>query len=85
MVVYVRYAGGPVLWIWTFCSIGNETIETERLTVPHYQMHVRNFVLCPLYDIAPDLTMPDGRTISGLVHETGLDGLQPIAENYPWF
>ena len=64
---------------------GNETIETERLTVPHYQMHVRNFVLCPLFDIAPELTMPDGRAISGLMHETGLDGLQPIAENYPWF
>ncbi|MET4696464.1 2-amino-4-hydroxy-6-hydroxymethyldihydropteridine diphosphokinase [Endozoicomonas lisbonensis] len=64
---------------------GNETIESERLTVPHYQMHVRNFVLCPLHDIAPSLTMPDGRTVKALLQTTGKDGLKVIADQYPWF
>ena len=64
---------------------GNETIESERLTVPHYQMHVRNFVLCPLHDIAPSLSMPDGRTVEALLQTTGKDGLKVIADQYPWF
>lgn len=64
---------------------GNEIIENERLTVPHYQMHVRNFVLCPLLDIAPELTMPDGASIRTLVCEIGSEGLQAIAIQYPWY
>ena len=63
---------------------GDEIIESERLTVPHYQMHVRNFVLCPLQDIAPELTMPDGTSIKSLISETGSEGLRPVADQYPW-
>ena len=37
---------------------GNETIETERLTVPHPLMHKRDFVLQPLAEIAPDVVHP---------------------------
>ena len=64
---------------------GSETIESQRLTVPHYQMHVRNFVLCPLHDIVPELSMPDGRAIEALLQTTGKDGLEIIADQYPWF
>ena len=64
---------------------GNQTIESKRLTVPHYQMHVRNFVLCPLHDIAPSLSMPDGTGVKALLQGTGTEGLQVIADQYPWF
>ena len=37
---------------------GNEIINTERLTVPHYGMRVREFVLLPLAEIAADLVIP---------------------------
>ena len=37
---------------------GNETINTERLTVPHPLMHERNFVLTPLCEIAPQAIHP---------------------------
>ena len=63
---------------------GNEVIESERLTVPHYQMHVRNFVLCPLQDIAPNLTLPNGTSVSKLVQNVGSEGLEAIADQYPW-
>ena len=63
---------------------GNQVIETERLTVPHYQMHVRNFVLCPLADISPELVMPDGTTLGSLLEENGHEGLNVIAQSYPW-
>ncbi len=63
---------------------GNQVIESPRLTVPHYQMRVRNFVLCPLLDVAPDLVLPDGQPLRALVDELGYQGLSVIADNYPW-
>lgn len=39
---------------------GHETITTERLTVPHYDMKNRGFMLWPLFEVAPHLTFPDG-------------------------
>ena len=63
---------------------GNEVIMSERLTIPHYQMHVRNFVLCPLADINPELILPDGKTLAQLIAETGRHGLNVIASDYPW-
>ena len=63
---------------------GNEVIESERLTIPHYQMHLRSFVLLPLMDIAPTLLLPDGRSLKLLANNIDQDGLRAIAENYPW-
>ena len=39
---------------------GDEVIHTDRLTVPHYDMKNRGFMLWPLFEVAPDLTFPDG-------------------------
>ena len=49
---------------------GHETINTERLTVPHYDMRNRGFMLWPLFEIAPDLIFPDGISLKSI-----LDGL----------
>ncbi|ENR0231309.1 2-amino-4-hydroxy-6-hydroxymethyldihydropteridine diphosphokinase [Enterobacter bugandensis] len=38
---------------------GDEVINTERLTVPHYDMKNRGFMLWPLFEVAPDLIFPD--------------------------
>lgn len=37
---------------------GDEIINNERLTVPHYGMKDREFVLLPLAEIAADLVIP---------------------------
>ena len=37
---------------------GNTVIESERLTIPHPLMHLRDFVLMPLAEIAPDAIHP---------------------------
>lgn len=42
---------------------GNEVINTERLTVPHYDMKNRGFMLWPLFEIAPELVFPDGEML----------------------
>ena len=45
---------------------GSMTIESERLTIPHPLMHMRNFVLEPLAQIAPDAVHP---TLSRSIRE----------------
>ena len=42
---------------------GNDTLSTERLTVPHYDMKNRLFMIYPLSEIAPELRFPDGETL----------------------
>ncbi len=36
-----------------------QTIDTERLTVPHPRMHERAFVLVPLQELMPTLVVPE--------------------------
>lgn len=48
---------------------GDEIIQSERLTVPHYDMQHREFVIVPLYEIAPNLTLPDGKNVADLVQQ----------------
>ena len=38
-----------------------------RLILPHPRLHRRAFVLVPLREIAPDLRLPDGRSVSELL------------------
>ncbi|GAA5137689.1 2-amino-4-hydroxy-6-hydroxymethyldihydropteridine diphosphokinase [Thalassotalea piscium] len=54
---------------------GEQTINNERLTVPHYGLHLREFVLIPLVEIAPDLKLPDGTSISLLASIIDINGL----------
>ncbi len=46
---------------------GEQTLATPRLTVPHYDLHNRAFMLVPLLAIAPDATLPDGTRLDGLL------------------
>jgi len=46
---------------------GDQIIQNERLTVPHYDMKNREFVIVPLFDIAQDLILPEGEKVADLV------------------
>ena len=46
---------------------GQQCMQTERLQIPHYQMHKRAFVLYPLTEIAPQLIVPCGTTLTRLL------------------
>jgi len=58
--------------------VDQQTIVSERLTVPHPYLTQRNFVLYPLADIAPDLILPDGRDLRRLLASCTRDGLEQI-------
>jgi 2-amino-4-hydroxy-6-hydroxymethyldihydropteridine diphosphokinase len=62
---------------------GNQKLDIARLTVPHYHMHARAFVLYPLAEIVPELHLPDGRTLSELLSACPFEGLQRLAEAAP--
>ncbi|HAZ77234.1 2-amino-4-hydroxy-6-hydroxymethyldihydropteridine diphosphokinase [Pseudescherichia sp.] len=51
---------------------GDETIATPRLTVPHYDMKNRGFMLWPLFEIAPELHFPDGETLASVLARLGV-------------
>ena len=48
---------------------GNEIILNERLTIPHYDMHNREFVIVPLFEIASDLLLPNTQSLADLVKQ----------------
>jgi len=39
-------------------------LETDRLTLPHPQVRNRRFVLAPLLELDPNLTLPDGTALA---------------------
>jgi 2-amino-4-hydroxy-6-hydroxymethyldihydropteridine diphosphokinase len=60
--------------------VGNETIDHERLKVPHPYLTERNFVLYPLADIVPELILPSGVALSDLLAHCPREGLVILAD-----
>ncbi|NPD52351.1 2-amino-4-hydroxy-6-hydroxymethyldihydropteridine diphosphokinase [Klebsiella aerogenes] len=52
---------------------GDAIINSERLTVPHYDMKNRGFMLWPLFEIAPQLHFPDGLTLRVALENLGAE------------
>lgn len=58
-----------------------DIIENEALTIPHPRLHLRNFTLAPLNEIAPNFVHPVlKKTISELINNSKDDGKVDIIE-----
>ncbi len=55
---------------------GDRLIDEPRLKVPHYQMQARAFVLYPLAELAPGITLADGRALNDLLAQCPFEGLE---------
>ena len=52
-------------------------LKTVRLTLPHAELHKRNFVVVPLAEIAPELELPGLGRVDALAQQLGREGLSP--------
>ena len=67
--------GGPRTLDLDILLFGDEIINTERLTVPHYDMKNRQFMLYPLAEIAPELHFPTGESLQSVMTQLGAEPL----------
>lgn len=58
---------------------GTDVINTQDLQVPHPRMLQRNFVLYPLFDIAPELLLPDGSSLRSHLDSCPSHGLTRLS------
>lgn len=57
----------------------NLVLNTARLTVPHPGLELREFVVIPLAEIAPDMVLPNGTRIAKCAETIARNGLDIIA------
>jgi len=51
--------------------LGDLELTTDRLTLPHPEVTSRRFVLAPLLELDPDLTLPDGKRLDEALASLG--------------
>lgn len=54
---------------------GQHSISTENLVIPHPQLSFREFVLLPLFELEPLLTLPDGKKLKSLAEKCPQNGI----------
>ncbi|WNC72761.1 2-amino-4-hydroxy-6-hydroxymethyldihydropteridine diphosphokinase [Thalassotalea psychrophila] len=54
---------------------GDKIVNNERLTIPHYGMKVREFVIYPLAELNSNLVLPDGTNVTNLKIQLDDNGL----------
>lgn len=77
------YANAPRVLDCDLLLYDDVVMRTEKLTLPHPRMHLRSFVLLPLAEIAPkltlpSLTLPDGSNIVELVQTYLNQGIKKL-------
>ena len=50
---------------------GDLQLSTDRLTLPHPEVTSRRFVLAPLLELEPELTLPDGTRLADALATLG--------------
>ena len=51
--------------------LGDVSFESERLRLPHAEVTSRRFVLVPLLEVTPDVTLPDGSAVADALRALG--------------
>lgn len=65
--------------------LGDRVIDEPGLSVPHPRLHLRRFVLRPLADIRPELTLPiHRRTVKELLESLNDDPAQVVLVRRDW-
>jgi 2-amino-4-hydroxy-6-hydroxymethyldihydropteridine diphosphokinase len=70
---------GPRTLDLDLLHVAGQTVNDERLTLPHPHISERAFVLLPLNDLAPDLEIPDQGRVSDLLRAVDTQGCEVMA------
>ncbi|WP_111980197.1 2-amino-4-hydroxy-6-hydroxymethyldihydropteridine diphosphokinase [Algibacillus agarilyticus] len=54
---------------------GSHQIHHARLIIPHYGMHLREFVLYPLQELVGNLILPNGENLNNLIQQCPINDL----------
>lgn len=78
---------GPERWLPRTLDLdillyGDQVVNLPHLHIPHPRMHERNFVLLPLFDLAPDLALPDGQRVRELLQQCSRDGIWLLEDTH---
>ena len=69
---------GPRIIDLDLLLFADHEIDEPRLRLPHPELPNRDFVLRPLLDLDPTLTLPDGRPLQELLAHCPDNGLTPV-------
>ena len=72
------FANAPRILDLDLLLYDDETMQTEKLTLPHPRMFERGFVLLPLAEIAPGLTIKNHGKVADLAKECANQGVERI-------
>jgi 2-amino-4-hydroxy-6-hydroxymethyldihydropteridine diphosphokinase len=73
------FPGAPRTLDLDLLLYGDAVIDSASLRVPHPRMHERAFVLRPLAEIAPGVSVPGLGTAGQLLHACATQDVEPIA------
>jgi 2-amino-4-hydroxy-6-hydroxymethyldihydropteridine diphosphokinase len=59
----------------------SDIINEDDLTVPHPEMHKRGFVLFPLYEIAPEISIPGHGPVTDLLQSINAGDVEKLTES----
>lgn len=72
------YVNAPRILDCDLLLYGNVVQNTTKLTLPHPRMHLRGFVLLPLFEIAPQLSIPNHGKIAQLITSNLTQDIQKL-------
>jgi 2-amino-4-hydroxy-6-hydroxymethyldihydropteridine diphosphokinase len=70
---------GPRTLDLDLLHVAGQTINDDRLTLPHPHISERAFVLLPLSEVAPDLEIPGRGRVSDLLRAVDTQGCEAMA------
>ena len=70
---------GPRTLDLDLLHVADQTVNDDRLTLPHPHIADRAFVLLPLHDVAPDLAIPGQGSVASLLRSVDTQGCEPLA------
>ena len=74
------FANAPRVLDLDILLYDNLICDTKTLTLPHPRMHIRAFVLIPLAEIAPDLSIPNHGNVVKLAAKLLNQGIEKLDE-----